>query len=83
MVDVDDILKVILADPFADVTFSGGDPMFKPEGFTALARAVKDRSGKNIWAIQAICLSSCCKIRGRGSCLSISTCLWTGALSRL
>jgi anaerobic ribonucleoside-triphosphate reductase activating protein len=49
MVDVDDILKVILADPFADVTFSGGDPMFQPEGFTALARAVKERSGKNIW----------------------------------
>jgi anaerobic ribonucleoside-triphosphate reductase activating protein len=49
MVDVDDILKAILADPFADVTFSGGDPMFQPEGFTALARAVKERSGKNIW----------------------------------
>lgn len=49
MVDVDDILKVILADPFADVTFSGGDPMFQPEGFTALARSVKERSGKNIW----------------------------------
>lgn len=49
MVDVDEILKVILADPFADVTFSGGDPMFQPEGFTALARAVKERSGKNIW----------------------------------
>lgn len=49
MVDVDEILKVILADPFADVTFSGGDPMFQPEGFTALARAIKERSGKNIW----------------------------------
>lgn len=49
MVDVDEILKVILADPFADVTFSGGDPMFQPEGFTALARAVKERSRKNIW----------------------------------
>ena len=48
-VDVEDILKVILADPFADVTFSGGDPMFQPSGFTALAKAVKERSGKNIW----------------------------------
>ena len=48
-VDIEEILKVILADPFADVTFSGGDPMFQPAGFTALAKAVKERSGKNIW----------------------------------
>lgn len=48
-VDVEDILKVILADQFADVTFSGGDPMFQPAGFAALAKAVKEQSGKNIW----------------------------------
>ena len=48
-VDVEDILDTILADPFADVTFSGGDPMFQPVGFAALAKAVKARSGKNIW----------------------------------
>ena len=48
-VDVDDILEVILADPFADVTFSGGDPMFQPQGFTELAIAIKERSNKNIW----------------------------------
>ena len=47
--DIEDILEVILADPFADVTFSGGDPMFQPEGFAALARAIKERSSKNIW----------------------------------
>ncbi len=47
--DVEDILDVILADPFADVTFSGGDPMFQPVGFAALAKAIKERSGKNIW----------------------------------
>ena len=48
-VDVKDILKVILADPFADVTFSGGDPMYQPVGFTELAKAIKERSTKNIW----------------------------------
>lgn len=48
-VDIEDILKVILSDPFADVTFSGGDPMFQPVGFTALAKAIKERSSKNIW----------------------------------
>lgn len=47
--DIEDILEVILADPFADVTFSGGDPMFQPEGFTELARAIRQRSNKNIW----------------------------------
>lgn len=48
-VEIEDILKVILADPFADVTFSGGDPMFQPEGFTELAKAIRQRSNKNIW----------------------------------
>lgn len=45
----DEILEKVLADSFADVTFSGGDPMFQPEGFTRLARAIKERSRKNIW----------------------------------
>lgn len=45
----DEILKKVLADDFADVTFSGGDPMFQPEGFTELAHAIKQKSEKNIW----------------------------------
>lgn len=45
----DDILKKVLADSFADVTFSGGDPMYQPEGFTKLAHAIKQKSQKNIW----------------------------------
>ena len=48
-VDVEEILEVILADPFADVTFSGGDPMYQPHGFTELAVAIKEKSCKNIW----------------------------------
>lgn len=48
-VEIDEILDVILADPFADVTFSGGDPMFQPLGFAALACAIRERSTKNIW----------------------------------
>lgn len=39
----------VLADDFADVTFSGGDPMYQPEGFAELACAIKEKSGKNIW----------------------------------
>ncbi|MBO5263816.1 MAG: anaerobic ribonucleoside-triphosphate reductase activating protein [Bacteroidaceae bacterium] len=44
-----EILEVILADPFADVTFSGGDPMAQAQGFTELAIAIKEQSNKNIW----------------------------------
>ena len=48
-VEIEEILKVILDDPFADVTFTGGDPMFQPHGFTELAKAIKLHSTKNIW----------------------------------
>lgn len=45
----EEIMKVILADPFANVTFTGGDPMFQPEGFTELARAIREQTDKTIW----------------------------------
>ena len=48
-VPTEHILEKVLADDFANVTFSGGDPMFQPEGFTELARAIKEKSRKNIW----------------------------------
>lgn len=31
------------------VTFSGGDPFYQADGFTALAQLIKRRTGKNIW----------------------------------
>ncbi|MBQ8936801.1 MAG: anaerobic ribonucleoside-triphosphate reductase activating protein [Bacteroidaceae bacterium] len=46
---VDEIMEVIEADPFANVTFSGGDPMQQPEAFTELARAIRARTQKTIW----------------------------------
>ncbi|WP_307758156.1 anaerobic ribonucleoside-triphosphate reductase activating protein [uncultured Mediterranea sp.] len=45
----EEILQKVLDDPFADVTFSGGDPMFQPKGFAELARAIKENSDKSIW----------------------------------
>lgn len=45
----DEIVKKVLADDFADVTFSGGDPMYQPEGFAEVARAIKEKSDKSIW----------------------------------
>lgn len=43
------MMAEIESDPFANVTFSGGDPMFQPEGFTELAQAIKARTTKTIW----------------------------------
>ena len=45
----EEIMRIIEADPYANVTFSGGDPMYQPEGFTELARAIRARTTKNIW----------------------------------
>jgi anaerobic ribonucleoside-triphosphate reductase activating protein len=49
MTSTEDILKEILTDEFADVTFTGGDPMYQAEGFAELAEAIKRSSSKNIW----------------------------------
>jgi anaerobic ribonucleoside-triphosphate reductase activating protein len=48
-VTVDDLLEVIKADEFANVTFSGGDPLYQVEAFTELARRIKEETGKTIW----------------------------------
>lgn len=49
MMPTESILQKILADPFAHVTFSGGDPMYQALGFAELAREIKARSEKTIW----------------------------------
>ena len=45
----EELLKVILEDEFADVTFSGGDTMYQAEGFARLAGLIKENSSKTIW----------------------------------
>ena len=45
----DEIMKEIMSDPFANVTFTGGDPMFQPEGFKELAQEIHKASNKTIW----------------------------------
>lgn len=49
MTSTEEIMKEIMSDPFANVTFSGGDPMFQAEGFTELAQAIRQQSDKTIW----------------------------------
>ena len=43
------LLKIIIDDPFANVTFSGGDPMYQAAGFAELARAIHENTNKDIW----------------------------------
>ena len=45
----EEIMTVILADPFANVTFSGGDPMYQAAGFAELAREIHKQTNKDIW----------------------------------
>ena len=45
----EEMMRVIEADPYANVTFSGGDPMYQPEGFAELASAIRERTTKTIW----------------------------------
>lgn len=49
MTSTEELMKEIMSDPFANVTFSGGDPMFQAEGFAELAQAIRDQSDKTIW----------------------------------
>lgn len=45
----EEVMRVIEADPYANVTFTGGDPMFQPEGFAELAHAIHEKTSKDIW----------------------------------
>jgi len=45
----EELMRIIMADPFANVTFSGGDPMYQCDGFADLARAIHKQSNKDIW----------------------------------
>lgn len=57
----DELLAKVLDDEFANVTFSGGDPMFQPEGFTKLAKSIKEKSKKNIWCYTGFTFESIMK----------------------
>lgn len=48
-ISTDVLLEKVLADEFANVTFSGGDPLFQSEGFADLAEKIKKQSKKSIW----------------------------------
>ena len=43
------LLDIIKENEFSNVTFSGGDPLMQVDGFTELARLIKEETNKNIW----------------------------------
>lgn len=46
---IDEIMEVIKADEFSNVSFSGGDPFCQVDAFTELARRIKAETSKTIW----------------------------------
>lgn len=48
-IEVATLAEQLLADPYSDVTFSGGDPMYQAEGFARLAQIIHAKSTKTVW----------------------------------
>ena len=58
----DEVMKIIVADPYANVAFSGGDPLYQAEGFTELARAIRSQTQKTIWCYTGFTFEAIVKI---------------------
>lgn len=56
---VDEIMERIKSDPFCNVTFSGGDPMYQAEGFAELAERIKKETKKNLWCYTGFTFETC------------------------
>lgn len=48
-ISTEELFNEIVSDPFAHVTFTGGDPFYQSEGFTELAKRIKAETNKTIW----------------------------------
>lgn len=47
-IEIEELFRLIV-DADMNVTFTGGDPMFHPEGFIQLAQMIKEHTDKTIW----------------------------------
>lgn len=48
-VTVDELMQEIVSDEFAQVTFTGGDPMYQADGFLELCHRIKAETCKTVW----------------------------------
>ena len=64
-------MQVIESDPFANVTFSGGDPMQQAEGFTELARTIRSRTHKTIWCYTGYTFEALLRMPAQRTLLSL------------
>lgn len=46
---IDELLEIVKSDELANVTFSGGDPLYQCDGVTELAKRIKEETDKTIW----------------------------------
>ena len=49
VMEVDYIVDLVNDDEFADLTLTGGDPLYQVDACTELCKKVKETSNKNIW----------------------------------
>ena len=56
--ETEEILERVLADEFANVTFSGGDPMYQAKGFTNWLKPSRRRVIRISGVIPVICLKT-------------------------
>lgn len=61
VVSVEVVTNKLLGNPFANITFSGGDPLLQVEAFTHLAKRIKAESRKNIWCYTGYRYEEICK----------------------
>ena len=50
-----ELITKLSKDYISGITFSGGDPLYQAKGFAELARAIKERTNKNIWCYTGFC----------------------------
>lgn len=61
IVSVETVADKLLSNPFANITFSGGDPLMQVEAFTDLAKRIKAGSRKTIWCYTGYCYEDICR----------------------
>lgn len=62
-VDVEELAKEVGSDPYVDVTFSGGDPVYQIGSFIKLAKILKRDYKKNIWMYTGFLLEEIQKMK--------------------